>query len=186
MLIYQFVIVFYYFQSMQAEALRVCVTGAAGQIGYALLYALANGDVFGKDQASFNIARPHTLSLITQHIHTAIDSVNAGYCSHAACVGRCSYGTSRLCTHSTQRHVSNVSIHTHVHKFTLLTITEVVSTADVEVAFKDVDVVIMVGAMPRKEGMERKELLKANAKIFESQGKALDKFAKKSVKVCRA
>lgn len=50
-------------------------------------------------------------------------------------------------------------------------------------AFTDVDAVIMVGAMPRREGMERKDLLKANVKIFESQGKALDQFAKKTVKV---
>ena len=57
------------------------------------------------------------------------------------------------------------------------------ATADVEVAFKDVDVAILVGAMPRKEGMERKDLLKANAKIFETQGRALDKYAKKTVKV---
>ncbi len=50
-------------------------------------------------------------------------------------------------------------------------------------AFKDVDVAILVGAMPRKEGMERKDLLKANVKIFKSQGEALDQHAKKSVKV---
>merc|ERR1712168_480043 len=59
----------------------------------------------------------------------------------------------------------------------------VVGTADVETAFKDIDVAILVGAMPRKEGMERKDLLKANAKIFEIQGDALNKFAKKTVKV---
>ena len=51
-------------------------------------------------------------------------------------------------------------------------------------AFKNIDVAILVGAMPRREGMERKDLLKANAKIFETQGRALDKFAKKTVKVC--
>ena len=51
-------------------------------------------------------------------------------------------------------------------------------------AFKNVDVVIMVGAMPRREGMERKDLLKANARIFEEQGRALDTHAKKTVKVC--
>ena len=50
-------------------------------------------------------------------------------------------------------------------------------------AFQNVDVAILVGAMPRKEGMERKDLLKANAKIFEVQGKALDQYAKKTVKV---
>jgi malate dehydrogenase len=48
-----------------------------------------------------------------------------------------------------------------------------------------VDVALFVGAMPRKEGMERKDLLSANVKIFKSQGTALDKFAKKAVKVYR-
>lgn len=56
-------------------------------------------------------------------------------------------------------------------------------TAEAAVAFNNVDVAILVGAMPRKEGMERKDLLKANAKIFETQGKALDQYAKKTVKV---
>ncbi len=50
-------------------------------------------------------------------------------------------------------------------------------------AFKDIDVAILVGSMPRREGMERKDLIKANTKIFESQGKALDQCAKKTVKV---
>lgn len=59
----------------------------------------------------------------------------------------------------------------------------VVGTSDVTVAFNDIDVAILVGAMPRKEGMERKDLLKANAKIFEVQGDALNQYAKKTVKV---
>jgi malate dehydrogenase len=59
----------------------------------------------------------------------------------------------------------------------------VVPTDNEEAAFKDVDVALFVGAMPRKEGMERKDLLSANVKIFKSQGTALDKFAKKTVKV---
>ena len=59
----------------------------------------------------------------------------------------------------------------------------VISTADANEAFTDIDVAILVGAMPRKEGMERKDLLKANAKIFVAQGKALNEVAKKSVKV---
>lgn len=59
----------------------------------------------------------------------------------------------------------------------------VIPTDNEEQAFKDVDVALFVGAMPRKEGMERKDLLSANVKIFKSQGTALDKFAKKSVKV---
>lgn len=59
----------------------------------------------------------------------------------------------------------------------------VIPTDKEEIAFKDVDVALFVGAMPRKEGMERKDLLSANVKIFKSQGTALDRYAKKSVKV---
>jgi malate dehydrogenase len=59
----------------------------------------------------------------------------------------------------------------------------VVPTDSEETAFKDVDVALLVGSMPRKEGMERKDLLIANVKIFKSQGTALDKFSKKNVKV---
>ena len=62
----------------------------------------------------------------------------------------------------------------------------VIPTDNEETAFKDVDVALFVGAMPRKEGMERKDLLSANVKIFKSQGTALDKFAKKTVKVNRS
>lgn len=60
---------------------------------------------------------------------------------------------------------------------------EVTATADIVTAFKDIDVAILVGAMPRREGMERKDLLKANVKIFKQQGEALDKYAKKNCKV---
>merc|ERR1712130_1012392 len=60
---------------------------------------------------------------------------------------------------------------------------EVVATDDPNVAFKDIDAAFLVGAMPRKEGMERKDLLAANVKIFKVQGEAMDKHAKKSVKV---
>lgn len=60
---------------------------------------------------------------------------------------------------------------------------QVIPTADPAVAFKDVSAAFMVGSMPRKEGMERKELLSANVKIFKVQGEALDKYAKKDVKV---
>lgn len=59
----------------------------------------------------------------------------------------------------------------------------VVPTADPEVAFKDVSAAFLVGAMPRKEGMERKDLLAANVKIFKVQGQALDKFAKRTLKL---
>lgn len=60
---------------------------------------------------------------------------------------------------------------------------EIIPTSDVAVAFKDIDVAMLVGAMPRREGMERKDLLAANVKIFQAQGKALNEFAKKTVKV---
>lgn len=59
----------------------------------------------------------------------------------------------------------------------------VVPTADPAVAFKDVSAAFLVGSMPRREGMERKDLLSANVKIFKVQGEALDKHAKKNVKV---
>merc|ERR1712102_179230 len=59
----------------------------------------------------------------------------------------------------------------------------VVATDDVAVAFKDIDAAFLVGAMPRREGMERKDLLAANVKIFKAQGQALDNYAKKSVKI---
>lgn len=65
--------------------------------------------------------------------------------------------------------------------FTLLS--DVIATADAAVAFKDVDVAFLVGAMPRKQGMERKDLLSANVKIFKVQGEALNTYAKKDVKV---
>lgn len=59
----------------------------------------------------------------------------------------------------------------------------VVVTHKPEVAFNQIDAALMVGAMPRREGMERKDLLNANVKIFKEQGQALDKYAKKTVKV---
>ena len=63
---------------------------------------------------------------------------------------------------------------------------EVKCSGDPMEGFADIDVAILVGAMPRKEGMERADLLKANANIFKVQGAALDKVAKKSVKVREA
>jgi malate dehydrogenase len=61
---------------------------------------------------------------------------------------------------------------------------QIIPATDPEVAFKDVDVCVMVGARPRGPGMERADLLSANAEIFKLQGAALDKVAKKNVKVC--
>lgn len=60
---------------------------------------------------------------------------------------------------------------------------EVIPSCDEMEAFKDVGVAMLVGAMPRREGMERKDLLAANVKIFKSQGQAIDKVAKKNIKV---
>jgi len=62
-------------------------------------------------------------------------------------------------------------------------VVDVVATEDPDCAFRDIDAAFLVGAMPRREGMERKDLLAANVKIFKAQGEALDKFAKKSVKI---
>lgn len=67
--------------------------------------------------------------------------------------------------------------------FVFFFLTEVIPTDKVEVGFKDLDAAILVGSMPRKEGMERKDLLKANVAIFKTQGEALEKYAKKTVKV---
>lgn len=60
---------------------------------------------------------------------------------------------------------------------------QVTATTDVQAGFTDVDYAVLVGAMPRREGMERKDLLKANVKIFKEQGNAINQFAKKTVKV---
>jgi len=70
-----------------------------------------------------------------------------------------------------------------LHDCALPLIHGIVATDDPAVAFKDVDAAFLVGAMPRKEGMERKDLLAANVKIFKAQGSALDQHAKKSVKI---
>lgn len=64
-----------------------------------------------------------------------------------------------------------------------LSLSDIIATSEPSVAFANIDVAILVGAMPRKQGMERKDLLKANAKIFVAQGKALNDYAKKTVKV---
>ncbi|XP_068088468.1 malate dehydrogenase, cytoplasmic [Hyperolius riggenbachi] len=124
------------------STLRVLVTGAAGQIAYSLLYGIAKGDVFGKDQP---------LALVLLDI-TPMMGVLGG-------------------------------VVMELQDCALPLLTEVVATDKEEVAFKDLDFAILVGSMPRREGMERKDLLKANVKIFKSQGAALEKYAKKTVKV---
>ena len=124
------------------EPLRVCVTGAAGQIGYSLLFQLAEGNVFGRDQ-------PLILQLLD--ITPCLPALNGVVMELQDCA--------------------------------LPLIRDVIGTADPLVAFKDIDAAFLVGAMPRREGMERKDLLAANVKIFKEQGDALDKVAKKTVKV---
>jgi malate dehydrogenase len=122
--------------------MRVAVTGAAGQIGYSLLFRIANGDMLGKDQ-------PVILQLL--------DLPQA------------------------QAAVKGVVMELEDCAFPLLA--GVVITDDPKVAFKDADVALLVGARPRSKGMERKDLLEANAQIFTVQGKALDEVASRDVKV---
>ncbi len=129
---------------MSKAPVRVAVTGAAGQIGYALLFRIASGEMLGKDQ-------PVILQLLE------LDNEKA------------------------QNALKGVIMELEDCAFPLLAGT--VATSDPEVAFKDVDVALLVGARPRGPGMERKDLLLENAKIFTVQGKALNKVAKRSVKV---
>ena len=121
---------------------RVLVTGAAGQIGYALLFRIAAGDMLGKDQ-------PVILHLL--EITPALQALNG------------------------------VVMELHDCAFPLLQ--GVVATDDVNVAAKDLDYALLVGARPRGPGMERKDLLEANGAIFAPQGKARNAHAKRSVKV---
>ena len=121
---------------------RVVVTGAAGQIGYALLFRIAAGDMLGKDQ-------PVILHLL--EITPALPALNGVVMELNDCA------------------------------FPLLA--GVVATDDLNVAFKDVDYALLVGARPRGPGMERKDLLEANGAIFSPQGKALNDHAKRTVKV---
>ena len=123
---------------------RVAVTGAAGQIGYALLFRIASGEMLGKDQ-------PVILQLLE------LDNEKA------------------------QAALKGVVMELEDCAFPLLA--GVVTTADPLVAFKDVDVALLVGARPRGPGMERKDLLLENAKIFTAQGAALNKVASRDVKV---
>ncbi|ASK93395.1 MULTISPECIES: malate dehydrogenase [Xanthomonas] len=123
---------------------RVAVTGAAGQIGYALLFRIASGEMLGKDQ-------PVILQLLELPIEKA------------------------------QAALKGVMMELEDCAFPLLA--GMVGTDDAEVAFKDVDVALLVGSRPRGPGMERKDLLLANAEIFTAQGAALNKVAKRDVKV---
>jgi len=123
---------------------RVAVTGAAGQIGYALLFRIAAGEMLGKDQP-----------VILQLLELPVDKAQAA--------------------------LRGVMMELEDCAFPLLA--GMVGTADPMVAFKDADYSLLVGAKPRGPGMERKDLLMENAKIFIEQGKALDKVASRNVKV---
>ena len=121
---------------------RVTVTGAAGQIGYALLFRIASGSMLGDDQ-------PVILQLLD--ITPAMDALGGVKMELDDCA------------------------------FPLLA--DVVCTDDPEVAFKDSDYALLVGARPRGPGMERKDLLEANAAIFGVQGKAINDVASRDIKV---
>ena len=124
------------------QPVKVAVTGAAGQIGYALLFRIAAGDMRGPDQ-------PVDLHLL--EITPALGALNGVVMELNDCA------------------------------FPLLN--NIVATDDPNVAFKDADFCLLVGAMPRKEGMERKDLLSANGGIFGPQGKAINDHASRDVKV---
>lgn len=121
---------------------RVAITGAAGQIGYALLFRIASGEMLGKDQ-------PVILQLL--------DLPQA------------------------QAAVKGVMMELEDGAFPLLA--GMIASDDPNVAFKDADYAILVGARPRSKGMERKDLLEANGAIFTVQGKALNDHASRNVKV---
>ncbi|MFI4921492.1 MAG: malate dehydrogenase, partial [Gammaproteobacteria bacterium] len=124
------------------KPVRIAVTGAAGQIGYQLIFRFAAGDMLGPKQ-------PVILQLL--EVTPALPSLNGVVMELNDCA------------------------------FPLLA--GIVATDDAEVAFKDADFALLVGARPRGPGMERKDLLTENAKIFSMQGKALNAAAKKNVKV---
>ena len=123
---------------------RVAVTGAAGQIGYSLLFRIASGEMLGKDQP-----------VILQMLELPMEKAQAA--------------------------LKGVMMELEDCAFPLLA--GMVGTDDPMVAFKDADVALLVGAMPRGPGMERKDLLLKNAEIFTVQGKALNAVASRNVKV---
>jgi malate dehydrogenase len=129
---------------MSKKPVRVAVTGAAGQIGYALLFRIASGEMLGKDQ-------PVILQLI------------------------------EIPDEKAQKALKGVMMELEDCAFPLLAGME--AHGSPETGFKDTDYALLVGARPRGPGMERADLLAANAQIFTAQGKALDKAASRNVKV---
>jgi malate dehydrogenase len=124
------------------DPVRITVTGAAGQISYALLFRIASGAMLGQDQ-------PVILQLL--EITPALEALNG------------------------------VAMELDDCAFPLLK--GIVCTDDAEVAFKDSDYALLVGARPRGPGMERKDLLEANAAIFSAQGKAVNNVASRDIKI---
>ena len=122
--------------------MNVAITGAAGQIGYALAFRVASGAMLGADQ-------PINLHLL--EITAALPTL-AGVVME---LNDCAFAT----------------------------VNKVVATDDARIAFHDCDVALLVGARPRAAGMERKDLLLANAQIFSAQGKALNAAADRKVRV---
>ena len=127
---------------MANEPIRVSVTGAAGQIGYSLLFRIASGAMLGPDQ-------PVILQML--EITPALGALHG------------------------------VAMELEDCAFPLLD--DMVETDDPDVAFGDAGVALLVGAMPRKAGMERSDLLSANGGIFKPQGEALSRSARKDIKV---
>ncbi len=126
------------------KPMRVAVTGAAGQIGYSLLFRIASGEMLGKDQ-------PVILQML------------------------------EIPDEKAQKALTGVMMELDDCAFPLLH--SMIPASDPNVAFKDIDVALLVGARPRGPGMERKDLLEANGKIFGPQGKALSDHASRDVKV---
>ena len=129
---------------MSKKPVRVAVTGAAGQIGYALLFRIASGEMLGRDQ-------PVILQLL------------------------------EIPDEKAQKALKGVMMELEDCAFPLLAGMQ--AHGDAGSAFKDTDYALLVGARPRGPGMERKDLLAANAQIFTAQGKALDKAASRNVRV---
>ena len=129
---------------MSKKPVRVAVTGAAGQIGYAILFRIASGEMLGKDQ-------PVILQLLEVPQEKA------------------------------QQALQGVMMELQDCAFPLLAGME--AHSDPMTAFKDVDYALLIGARPRGPGMERADLLAANAQIFTAQGKALNAVASRNVKV---
>jgi malate dehydrogenase len=129
---------------MSKSPIRVAVTGAAGQIGYSLLFRIAAGQMLGADQ-------PVILQLL------------------------------EIPDEKAQKALKGVMMELEDCAFPLLA--GMSAHADPMTAFKDAQVALLVGARPRGPGMERKDLLAANAQIFTAQGKALDAVADRNVKV---